>query len=56
MNIFPVMVAFIGGMLFVILADAISEWLYAKADELREKTETHRAERVKKELEHEQPR
>ena len=43
-------VAFMLGMFVVLLADAVSEWLYAKADEIREDTERRRAERVRMEI------
>ena len=42
--------SFILGMFVVLMADALSEWLYAKADEIREDTERRRAERVRMEL------
>ena len=42
-------VAFMLGMFVVLLADAVSEWLYAKADEIREDTERRRAERIRME-------
>ena len=45
--------SFILGMFVVLMADALSEWLYAKADQIREDTERRRAERVRMELDNE---
>ena len=44
--------SFILGMIAVLLSDAVSEWIYAKADELREQTECRRAKRIKQESDH----